>query len=335
MNKCLPKAIGGYFELELPLQRKQLYPNAIGFQTARAAFYALLTEGTPSRVWMPKYICDAMLDPLKATKTEIVFYDLDSGLGVPNDVQIEDSDWLLYVNYFGVCAAQEDKLLKRFNPSQLIFDHSQAFFSPPGDCLATIYSPRKFFGVPDGGLLLTSLDVMVPEEIDAGSVARCTHLLKRLDGTPEAGYQDYNNAEETFCDIQPRRQSLLTDRLLISIDYDACKQQRNANFNYIHDQFNHLNELCFDTSRIDGPMCYPLLIDDATIRERLLANRIFVPIYWTEVGRRVNPSSFERYLLDKCLPIPCDQRYMQEDMMHIIELVNNFFTYRRKTEEPV
>lgn len=321
MSKCLPKAIGGYFELELPLQRKQPYPNAMGFQSARAAFYALLTEGKPGRVWMPSYICDTMLAPLKATETEVVFYDIDSGLGVSNDVQIEDGDWLLYVNYFGVCTTQEDRLLKRFSSSQLIFDHSQAFFSPPGDCLATIYSPRKFFGVPDGGLLFTSLPVIEPEGIDAGSLARCTHLLKRLDSTPEAGYQDFKNAEETFCDMQPRRLSLLTDRLLTSIDYDACKKQRNANFHFLHDQLNRLNDSNFDMSRIDGPMYYPLLIDDATIRECLLANRVFVPTYWPEVAGRVKSGSFERYLLDKCLPLPCDQRYRQEDMARIIELV--------------
>ena len=330
MSTRLPKAIGGYFELEFPLQRKRLYPNVRGFQSARAAFYALLVEGRPNRVWMPKYICDSMLAPLTANETQIVFYDLDSGLGVSNDVQIEDDDWLLYVNYFGVCTTQEYELLKRFSSSQLIFDHSQAFFSPPGDCLATIYSPRKFFGVPDGGLLLTSLDVMMPEEIDAGSLARCTHLLKRLDSAPEAGYEDFKNAEETFCDMQPRRLSLLTDRLLTSIDYEACKKQRNVNFNFLHDQLNHLNDSNFDMSRIDGPMSYPLLIDDATIREYLLANRVFVPTYWPEVSGRVKSGSFERYLLDKCLPLPCDQRYRQEDMMRIVELVNNGFTCRKK-----
>jgi len=321
MSKHHPKAIGGYFELELPLQQKRLYPDAIRFQSARAAFYSLLKEGRPNRVWMPTYICDSMLDPLKATGTEIVFYDIDPGLGVSNHVQIEDDDWLLFVNYFGVCTTQEDRLLKRFSSSQLIFDHSQAFFSPPRDCLATLYSPRKFFGVPDGGLLLTSLHVIEPEEIDTGSVARCTHLLKRLDSTPEEGYQDFKNTEETFSDMQSRRMSLLTYSLLRSIDYDACKKQRNTNFHFLHDQLKHLNDLNFDLSRIDGPMCYPLLVDDVTIRVRLQDNRVFVPTYWPEVGSRAKPGSFDRRLLDKCLHLPCDQRYRQDDMMRIIELV--------------
>lgn len=323
MNKRHPKAIGGYFELELPLQQYRLYSKAISFQSARAAFYALLVEGRPNRVWMPRYICDSMLAPLRATETELVFYNIDQALGVSDDVKIKDGDWLLYANYFGVCAAQEDRLLERFSSSQIIFDHSQAFFSPPRDCLATIYSPRKFFGVPDGGLLFTSLHVIEPAEIDTGSVVRCTHLLTRLDSTPEDGYLNFKNAEETFCDMQPRRMSLLTDRLLMSIDYDACKMQRNTNFHFLHERLSHRNNLNVGISRIDGPMCYPLLVDDVAIRQRLLANRIFVPTYWPEVDSRVQAESFERHLLDKCFPLPCDQRYSQEDMMRITEFLKD------------
>jgi hypothetical protein len=325
MSKHSPKAIGGYFELELPQQRKHLYPDAIRFQSARAAFYALLIEGRPKRVWMPTYICDSMLAPLKTTATEVVFYNIDSCFGVSNNVQIEDGDWLLYVNYFGVCTAQEDQLLKQFKSSQLVFDHSQAFFSPPRDCLATIYSPRKFFGIPDGGLLYTSLSVIESNEIDVGSSTRCSHLLKRLDGAPETGYHDFKIAEQSLCDMQPRRLSLLTDRLLESIDYEACKKQRNNNFNFLHDQLKHLNNLDLHMLHIAGPMCYPLLVDDAAVREILLANRIYIPTYWPEVSGRVKPGSFDRNLLEKCLPLPCDQRYQQEDMARIVELVKGIW----------
>lgn len=319
MSNYIPKAIGGYFELELQVQKEPMYADALHFQSARAAFYALLMEGKPDRVWMPKYICDSMLAPLKTAVTEIIFYDLDLDLGVSDEVQIKDSDWLLYVNYFGVCSLQEDLLLKRFNPMQLVFDHSQAFFSPPRECLATIYSPRKFFGIPDGGLLFTSQPVTEPKEIDDGSMARCSHLLKRLHERPEVGYQDFKNAEETLYDIKPRKMSLLTDRLLTAIDYDACKNKRNTNFLFLHNKLKQLNDLNLVVSHIDGPMCYPMLVDDDTIRDRLLAKSIFVPTYWPEAFGRVELGSFDRRLLEKCLALPCDQRYDQEDMVRIIE----------------
>jgi hypothetical protein len=163
--------------------------------------------------------------------------------------------------------------------------------------------------------------VIEPTEIDTGSVARCTHLLKRLNVTPESGYQDFKNTEETFSNMQPRRLSLLTERLLRSVDYDACKKQRSTNFQFLNEKLKHLNNLNIDTAHIDGPMCYPLMISDTTVRGRLLTNRVFAPTYWPEVANRAKPDSFEQSLLEKCLPLPCDQRYTQDDMARIVELV--------------
>ncbi|MFC5475989.1 hypothetical protein [Paraherbaspirillum soli] len=323
-NTASSKAIGGYFELELPVSTFPLHHSAIRFQSARAAFHALLSVGQPQRVWMPKYICDAMLAPLHALDVEIVFYDLDPGLGVDEDVVLEPQDWLLYVNYFGLCSDQEERLLRRFKPSQLIMDHSQAFFATPKDCLATIYSPRKFFGLPDGGLLHTTLKVSEPTEIDSGSVARCSHLLQRLDTSAEAGYADFKLAEETLRDTQPRRMSTLSTRLFSSIDLNRIKQRRNANFVYLHQRLKHLNGLDLDVVRIGGPLCYPLLMEYGNVqalREALAAERVFIPSYWPEVRTRVADDALERQLVDGCLPIPCDQRYERADLELVCDLL--------------
>jgi hypothetical protein len=313
------KAIGGYFELELPPPLAHLYPDALKFQSVRAAFYALLSAGKPKRVWMPKYICDSMFSPLYALGIEIVFYDLTTQFNISDSVTLEVDDWLLYVNYFGICNEQELALLKRFNPSQVIFDHAQAFYTPPLNCLATIYSPRKFFGVPDGGFLVTQIPVIKPIEIEEKSISRCTHLLQRLDSNPESGYEAFKKADLSLNDIQPRGMSNLTNRMLTSIDYEVIRNKRNANFHLLHEKFEKINELKINTEFINSPMCYPLLINDATIRQRLLANRIFVATYWPSVLERVSADSIEYLLIEKCLPIPCDQRYYYEDFIRIFE----------------
>lgn len=325
MRNAISKAIGGYFELELPVTVYPLHQHAIRFQSARAAFHALLNVGRPQRVWMPKYICDAMLEPLHALGIEIIFYDLDQRLSVAESVTLAPQDWLLYVNYFGLCGEQEAQLLKRFNPSQLIMDHSQAFFARPQNCLATIYSPRKFFGLPDGGLLHTDLNVSAPEQLDSGSVARCTHLLQRLDTTAEAGYADFQRAEESLDDTQPRRMSSLSTRLLASIDHETIKQRRNTNFNFLHQRLQHLNDFDVDLTEIEGPLCYPLFIQGRSLRERLIAERIFIAAYWPEVMTRVRVNSIEYLMVNNCLPLPCDQRYSTSDLIRMVHLVEGGF----------
>ena len=315
-------AIGGYFELELASAQAHLYPDALRFQSARAAFYALLKAGKPNRVWMPKYICDSLYSPLRALDVEIIFYDLTDQLNPDDFVTLAVDDWLVYVNYFGVCNEQEMALLTRFNPTQVICDNSQAFYTPPLNCLATIYSPRKFFGVPDGGFLVTQIPITKPTEIDKNSISRSMHLLQRLDNGPESGYEAFKKADLSLKDVQPLEMSNLTSGMLSSIDYESIKNKRNANFRLLHGKFEHLNGLKINLETINGPMCYPLLTKDTTARQRLQANRVFVATYWPGVQERVSTDSLEYQLVERCLPIPCDQRYTNNDMEDIVNILN-------------
>ncbi|WP_327438521.1 hypothetical protein [Pseudomonas donghuensis] len=317
----LDKAIGGYFELELPPGGPGPYPGAFKFQSARAAFCALLRAGRPRRVWVPRYICDAMLAPLKVVGIAVEFYTLEEDFSVAADLQLQADEWLLYVNYFGLCSLQQQRLLQRFNPAQVVFDHAQAFFTPPLDCLATIYSPRKFFGLPDGGLMVTRLPGVEPAEVDEGALLRATHLLKRLAGTPESGYADYQNAERSLEDVEPKRMSVLTERLFTSIDYAAVKEKRNENFRFLHHALAGSNTLSLDLDLVDGPLCYPMLPTTSVSHASLAKQRIFVARYWPDVMARTCPGDRERLFCERLLPLSCDQRYGKSDLLNVINTV--------------
>lgn len=322
-NQINSKAIGGYFELELPAKRDILYPDALCYQSARAAFFALLMEGQPGRVWMPKYICDSMLAPLKKAGIEYQLYGIDVRFDIAESISLADDDWLLFVNYFGISSRNVDKVLERFNRDQVVIDHAQAFFSPPRDCLATIYSPRKFFGIPDGGMLVSKIPVEKPDCTDDGSLARTGHLLKRIAVHPEAGYDDYKCAEESLSDIAPRQMSLLTQRLFASIDYEHARVRRNMNFSFLHKHLGHLNRMDIDAESVNGPLCYPFFSSIKDVREKLRANRIYAPTYWPDVISRVPPGADESVIANGCIPLPCDQRYSIEDLSRVVTLLEN------------
>jgi hypothetical protein len=231
--ECL-SPIGGYFELERPANRTALPAHALRYQSARAALRALLEFGRPRRLWLPAYVCDAVALAARAAGTPVQFYALAPDLGVPSTVTPEPGEWLLYVNYFGLCSAQAAALLARVRPDQIILDHAQAYFEAPADCLATLYSPRKFFGLPDGGLLHTCLNIPPPAEQDQQSIQRTLHLLKRCALDAESGYADFQCAEAQLSDSQPRQMSTLTERLLEDVDCATAQRIRRANFATLH-----------------------------------------------------------------------------------------------------
>lgn len=314
-------AIGGYFELELPLAKEAFYPQAIAYQSARAAFLALLQQSPGiKRVWMPNYICNAMLAPVYAQKLEVCFYNLDETLSVNTNIALQKSDLLLYVNYFGICEEQCNALFLRFDPAQIVLDCSQAFYAPPRNCFATIYSPRKFFGVPDGGLLVTKLPIFPATIQDTASEARMSHLIKRLAGTAEDGYTDFKHAEDSLEDIEPRQMSALTHRLLNTIDVDTAAARRTHNFNYLHKHLGSTNRLALPQNVV-GPQCYPYLPERSVSKDNLIRNKVFVATYWPDVLARVDADSFEHELVNHCIPIPCDQRYDEKSLHRIVDLI--------------
>jgi hypothetical protein len=306
--------IGGYFELELPLPQPFLYPQALRFQSARAAFLALLRSGEPKRIWMPKYICDAMLAPLVKQGIECVFYSINEQFDIAGEIDFRAGDWLFYVNYFGICTENVDRILTRYDPDRVILDHAQAFYAQPRECLATIYSPRKFFGIPDGGLLITDLPIKIPSEIDEGSVGRVMHLFKRLAGSPESGYADYKQAEQSLGECEPRQMSRLTKRLLAGVDVQWARMRRNENFSFLHGLLGGLNRISVPLEKIDGPLCYPFFTNSPGIKEALIAERVFVPTYWPDVKNRVSAGDVECNLVDNGIAIPCDQRYATSEL---------------------
>ncbi len=315
------QAIGGFFELELPLGEGLPQARAHLYQSARAAFCALL-HALPHvrRVWMPAFLCDSMYAPLQASGKDIAIYSLDDQLQLAGPIDIGSDEIVLYVNYFGVRTDYTDELLSLIPPEQLVIDCSQAFFAAPRECLANIYSPRKFFGVPDGGLLVTNLAVACPEQTDDGSLNRMTHLLARLAGEPEPAYADFQQAEQSLDDPTPLRMSALTRRLLGSVQFASIRQHREANFAYLRNRLDASNLLQLPTS-VGGPLCYPFLPTQALDRTQFVSRRIYIPTYWPDVRNRSTPGSMEHAMVERCLPIPCDQRYTPSDLDRILDLI--------------
>ncbi|RKP45601.1 hypothetical protein [Trinickia fusca] len=304
------EAIGGYFELELPLAQGELYPQARRFQSARAAFAALLMAGRPSRIWMPWYNCETMLEPPEMAGVPIARYRIDTQFEIADDIVLGDDEWLLYVNYFGISDTKLEKLFARIPRERIVIDNSQALFAPPADCLATLYSPRKFFGIPDGGYLITSRHIPLPDEQDMGSIGRFEPLLMRIDQGPEAGYDGIRAARATLRGQRPKRMSALTQRMLAHIDYRSAVERRLRNYALYHALLGADNALPVPAVPAHAPLCYPFWNHRADLHAALAAQRIFVAKYWPNMrGATGTRDDLEYRLATECLALPCDQRY--------------------------
>ena len=308
--------VGGYFGLDLPTYGDP-FPDTLKFQSARAALHAVLEFAGIKRVLLPGYICNNVVKSVLDSGAEVETYFLDDTL-YPQDLPtaIPEESVVIYVNYFGLCQNNIDRLLQAVPPKQLIIDNSQALFAKPANVLATIYSLRKYIGVPDGGLLLTSLEIKMPENEDTGSLDRMRHLLLRMAYPARTGYSSFLESEKSLNDTKPLKMSRLTNRILSSINMNEVKQRRRENFFVLAAQLDKLNEYKWSIGSDSVPLCYPLIVDKSVdlLKQRLISKGIFIPTYWPEVISKTGNKTIEYRLLHCSLFIPCDQRYTTRQM---------------------
>lgn len=318
--------IGGYFGLDLP-DYGDLYPDAIKFQSARAAIRAVLECTGLKRVMIPAYICDSVIKAAVDAGLKVETYNLDKLLfpkilphKLPNQCAV------IYVNYFGLCQQNISRLLKEIPCNRLIIDNTLALFAQHTAALATVYSPRKFVGLPDGGLLMVSpsLKITPPAEEDQGSFKRMRFLLTRMAYSAREGYEDFNKARDSLSDTYPLAMSRLTQRLMKSIRWDHVIKRRRENFKVMEQIMHPINEMHWTLGKNDVPLCYPLTFSRCEInklKKELAARNVFIPTYWPGAIPRAKVNTIEDSLVNKTLFLPIDQRLECDQVKEVGKLV--------------
>lgn len=148
-----------------------------------------------------------------------------------------------------------------------------------------------------------------------------TSLLKRIDLGPEAGFKDFHKEGDSLCNQPIRIMSKLTQKMLMSIDYEDIGRKRRNNFICIHNAIGESNQLNIPLEYDAVPMVYPYLTDKEGMRKMLIDNKVFVAKYWPNVDEWVEIDSLEWKLANHMIAIPIDQRYGEKVMGRIFDLI--------------
>ena len=308
------KAIGGYFELELP-SHQEFHSEATALNSGRFCLEYILRCRKYSMVYVPYFTCNSAIEPIIKLNIPHKFYHIDESYRIIDNINLLDGEALMYTNYWGLQNDYCQELAKKYG-SKLILDYTQAFFSKPLLGIDTFYSCRKFFGVPDGGYVYTTAKADFDIEQDV-SFSRLDSLIKRIDISPEAGYDDFRKCSESFHEMPIRYMSNFTKRMMRSIDYQLTSHIRRENYKILQQSFGG-KILC------DGeiPMIFPYRLENGqTTRNRLIQNKIFVAKYWPNVDEWAGKNATETRMANNIIPLPVDQRYGKEDMKFIIKLI--------------
>jgi len=309
--------IGSFIELEF--QRGNEYykgENVARLNCGRAGIYHALRVLNADTLHIPYYQCDTVRDFLLKKNIKIKYYHINEDFE-PIIPEINDGEAVLIVNYYGI--------MTRKSPyKNVIIDNSQAFFAKPVPNFMNVYSPRKFFGVPDGCYVIGDNAGDFTDEYDADfSSGTSGFLLERIEYGCEKSYHLRMLNEERIDSSDILKMSKLTHKILDSLDYNAVITKRLENFSIARKLFDKINLIDIDKlyDKNAVPMVYPLLTKSDDLLEKLQGNKIFQGHWWSYILDELPENTFEYFVSKYIIPITIDQRYGEDELRLTEKLV--------------
>ena len=317
------KKIGGFFELELTCGDSVYHNDAIGLSTGRSCLNYILLTKKPTKVYIPYYCCDALIEPLSINEIDYEFYSINDNLELTIIPKLQPGECIIYCDFFGIKSNYTLSLIKKLG-EKLIVDNTHSFFSRESSFpISSFTSARKYFGVPDGAFLYIPENERLNLAIPRNQKISIDHNLHKLIGLQDQAYLEYVQYEsELGSEIETM--SLLSERLLSNVNFDEVRKIRNDNFKFLRKELGDLNELIIDKNEVDC-FCYPLLLKKPIDKQKLFDELIFIPSLWLDTVHRDEYLDFplECKLSREILPLPIDHRYTTKELQRVSNVIKN------------
>jgi len=302
--------------------------------TARAVLAQLLRTHDLRRIWFPAYCCPEMAQA--PAGYEMCFYPV--GAGVQPDpswleAHVNSGDVVLAINYFGQSPGADFRALVAARDDILwIEDCAQALEpeTPWGDW--QIFSPRKLFGVPDGGIArcrnaakAIKPSPPVPADHRFSEMSQIAPLLWRFEDAGESEnatwYKAFKDAERQSAVTDREAISAFSQRLLQAIDATEVAAKRRANAAALHDLLPQSLRF-WQMPPAAPPLGYPVLLDNRdSVAAKLAEQGLFCATHWRDIPAPADAFPAEQDLSQRLLTLPCDQRYDRDDMVRIAQML--------------
>uniref|UniRef100_UPI0026ED5FEE hypothetical protein n=1 Tax=Nonlabens dokdonensis TaxID=328515 RepID=UPI0026ED5FEE len=227
------KAIGGFFELEIADGDSLYHDGATKLATGRACLNLILQIKKYNKIFIPYYCCNALFEPMVLLGINYEFYSINENFEINENIYLGPNDVIIYCNFFGLKSNYVNKLIAKYE-GQIIVDDTHSFFTKGYHDAISFTTARKYFGVPDGAFLY------YPEKLpqlsfEANNKISVSHNVNRLIGHNDLAYEQYTAYEDSL-DSSINKISLLSEKILKTVNYLSVQKSRNENFDFYHEK---------------------------------------------------------------------------------------------------
>ena len=288
----------------------------------------ILKTNQISSVAIPSWCCNCMITPFIRKKIKVKFYPVykDSNTLICDYRDIKADCWVL-LSFFGYTTQQNVG-----NPSGIIIrDLTHSVFSKiENDADYYFGSLRKWAGFYTGGYAWYKnwrSDFDIPEcdpyyiSMRKDAMDQKVAYIKGVSDS-KAYLSLFEECEDYLDRCFPMKGFISDIEKARYLDINIIKEQRRKNARILLDAFSNW-ALFPDLQDDDCPLFVPILIRPDkrnALKSYLIEHNVFCPVHWPVEKEHVLDDRTKK-LYQTELSIICDQRYNEDDMKHIIEIV--------------
>jgi hypothetical protein len=343
--------IGGFFEFPEINRVKystsvyyyltNVYENHSFFRDGRQAIKSVLlniNELKDMTCYLPAYLCYSILQPFKELNLNVRFYNHQHPLKPAINENIKKS--LVYIiDYFGTEFASNEDICKFLENNIVILDITHSIFDRnrfeiEHENFYLISSLRKVFPVPDGGVLYyTNSKFKANKSFPKGyenmleAMILKSFYLKNHTETKKYFLSLYKNYEVDKDNDSIQLQDIPSISLYIlkNIDISNIIARRTKNLKFMYENISDKRHLLFNHDDIKSPFTLPLISENEekrdAVKEVLIEEDIYPPMHWDIQNIIPKSHLYEHGLSKKILSVPIDQRYDDEDMSKVVNII--------------
>lgn len=297
---------------------------------------------------LPSFTCDTVFEPFLKLDYEVYYYPVGEDLSTTSDAILEtalkhDASIVLFHRYFGfdTLDGQVDRMcdILRGLGKFTIEDCTQCLYSgfPRADSDFIVGSIRKWTGTPDGGIAVCregvfnnkpqTPDVELEEAKVKASYAKYCYLFENKGEKTDMLLQ-YRKAEDIL-DRQDKIHAIspMSTKVQANLNVVELVEKRRKNFNILKES---LKRPILPLFSLDGnqevPLYFPIMVEGrASLQKHLVQNAIYAPVVWPKDDKQPLQCEGAENAYAHLLCIPIDQRYDEDDMKRVAEVINNFY----------
>lgn len=333
---------------KVPYKGDRLY-----YSLCREALYdiAKAMGEVGNTVLIPAYTCQTVITPFEEAGWHCEYYSISRTLRI--DVQsltklVEKHHPTLVVvhPYFGMDQDENEKsLLTKIKQQSvdIVVDLTQCLFSTEDYSFASfiVASYRKWMPIPDGGFLNNLSQKVVISQPESENIE---FTEREIAAMYLRGQYFYNGQQRTKAisirlskaadfiaesNIAPHKMSPVAYNLMQNENLEFNQQRRFDNYAYLYNNIlesDKITKVCKDIDAVTtAPLYFTIYVKERPVLQRRFAqDSIYAPVIWPVEDERVLIDEDVKYIYDHLLAIPCDQRYDQNDMQRVVEIINNY-----------